>query len=160
MKKIIVMLSLGVLVAGSSFAQTAPQKDKKARTEQRGPGKGQDGKEKRTPEERAQLRTERMSERLELNASQKQKVQALHLKQAKEMQAMRADAKSKEDAGKNREAMKARHVQYDAELKGILTPQQYAKYQADQAEMRARFEKRSQEKGQRFKGGESRQQRS
>jgi periplasmic protein CpxP/Spy len=161
MKKIIVMLSLGVLVAGSSYAQTTPQKDKKERTEQRGAKKGyaaKGDKAKKSPEERAQLRTEKMSERYELNASQKNQLQALNMRQAKEKQSMRANYKGAEDKSQMRDTMKANHAKWQAELKGILTAQQFAKYEADREEMRSKMENRK-GKGD-WKGKESRSQRS
>lgn len=157
MKKVIVMLTLGVLVAGSSFAQDAPQKENKSRTEQR---KSRDfGRDKKSPEERAQLRTERLSQKLDLNSAQTRKLQALNLKQVNEMQAMRAKYKDADRRNpKQREEMKALHTKWEAELKDILTKKQYAQYEADRKEMRAHLEKRGeQHKGKEFRGREGRQ---
>lgn len=148
MKKIAIMFSLGVLMAGTSFAQTqtSPQKNKKAHTEHR--GAKQDGvkKARKSPEEMAQMRTDKMSEQLGLNAFQKNQLQALNLKQAQEMQAMRGTKKNAENRSQAREARKASHARWQAELKSILSAQQYAKYEANQAEKRSRFEGR-QDKG-------------
>jgi periplasmic protein CpxP/Spy len=147
MKKLIVMLTLGLLVTGSSFAQTAPQKDKKQRMEQRGKRVQENRK---TPEQMAAKRTEMLTKKLDLNKSQQKKLQALNLKQAQEMQAMRAqrgEATNRESMRSERKASKAR---YEAELKDILNKKQYAQYEAHREEMRARYEqKREHRKGQR-----------
>ncbi|MCC9136454.1 DUF4890 domain-containing protein [Pontibacter silvestris] len=156
MKKVIVMLTLGVMVAGSSFAQNAPQKDRKNRTEQRGE---RGDKARKSPEEIATLRTEKLSKKLDLNNSQTKKLQALNLKQANEMQAMRTKYKDADRRNpKQREEMKAVHAKWEAELKDILNKKQYAQYEADRNEMRARWEKRGQQhKDKDFKGREFRQ---
>ena len=160
MKKIIVMLSLGVLVAGTSFAQNAPHKDKKSRTEHRRERDSFKDRERKSPEERATLRTERLSKQLDLNKSQTRKLQALNLKHAQEMEAMRAQYKNADKRGKNREAIKASHAKWEAELKDILNKKQYAKYEAERNEMRARREGKGHERGREFRGREFRQQRS
>lgn len=144
MKKIIVILTLGVFVTGASFAQTTPQKERKQRTEQRG---DRGDRAQQSPEERAAKRTERMAQELDLNESQQQQLQALYLKQAQEMQAMRAEAKSTEDRSTLREEMKTRRAQWESELKGILSEEQYAKYEAEQQEMRSRKKGRTHNKG-------------
>ena len=135
MKKIIAVLSLGMLVVGSSFAQTVPQKnqqEKRARMEQRG---DRSERTKKSPEEMAQLKTERMAQKLDLTAAQKNQLQALNLRQAEEMKAMRESMKGSEDRTKIREARKASHDKWQAELKSILTAEQYAKYEADHEQM-------------------------
>ncbi|WP_181885148.1 DUF4890 domain-containing protein [Pontibacter diazotrophicus] len=149
MKKVILMLSLGVLVAGSSIAQQAPQKERNNRTEQRD---GKDKRERKSPEERAALRTAKMSEELGLNKSQTKKLQALHLKQANELKEMRAQYKhtgkrnknqNREEMKASREKMQASREKWDAELKDILTKKQYAQYQEQREEMRAQHKERN-----------------
>lgn len=63
-----------------------------------------------TPEERAQMRTEKMAKELNLSADQKEAVYTANLETAKTAQADRA------------EIMKA----HDAKMKEILTDEQYA----------------------------------
>ncbi|MCC9168295.1 DUF4890 domain-containing protein [Pontibacter harenae] len=154
MKKVIVMLALGVMVAGSSFAQNAPQKEIKARTEQRADkgARKYKSKDKKSPEERAQLKTDRLSQKLELNKSQTKKLQALNLKHEKEMEAMRGKRSNASDRGQIRSEMQTRRAKWNDELKDILTKKQYAKYEADQKEMRARMESRRDHQGKDFKG--------
>lgn len=152
MKKLILILSLGVLVAGSSMAQQAPRKEQKNRTEQRD---GRNGRERRSPEERAALRTEKMSKELGLSKSQAKKLHALNLKQAKEREEMRAQYKNANKRGKSqqremqasREEMKASREKWNAELKEILTKKQYAKYQEQHQEMRAQSKERERGEG-------------
>jgi periplasmic protein CpxP/Spy len=141
MKKLIAVLSLGMLVAGSAYAQTTtPQKDQKARSEQRA-AKGD--RAQKSPEDMAKMRTEKLAQKLDLNASQKNQLQALNMRHAEEMKAMRESykttgEKTAEDKAKMKEAKQASHDKRQAELKGILTQQQYAKYEADKSEMRAK----------------------
>ena len=154
MKKIMAVLSLGILVAGSSYAQTVPQKDqqeKRARIEHRAE---RAERAKKSPEEMAQLKTERMAQKLDLTATQKNQLQALNLRQAEEMKAMRESLKGSEDRTKIREVRKASHDKWQAELKSILTEKQYAQYEADRAQMSKRSEAKEGFKGRAYKGGE------
>ncbi|MCC7501867.1 MAG: hypothetical protein IT229_05015 [Flavobacteriales bacterium] len=79
---------------------------------------------KKTPEQRATDRTEKMSAELGLNADQKTKVQAANLAFTQALAATK-------EQGADKEAMRTKakelKVQRDAELKGILTPEQFAK---------------------------------
>ncbi|WP_299709160.1 DUF4890 domain-containing protein [uncultured Pontibacter sp.] len=140
MKKLIAALSLGVLVAGSAYAQTSTttQQDRKPRSEMRAAMKH---KAQKNPEEMAQMKTDRMAQRLELNASQKNQLQALNLRHAQEMKAMRESykatgEKTAEQRAQMQEARKASHNKWQAELKGILSAEQFAKYETDKAEMK------------------------
>ncbi|GAA4301828.1 DUF4890 domain-containing protein [Nibribacter koreensis] len=146
MKKLILMLSMGVLFAGTSFAQDAPQKVRKERSEQRVRKDGQE-RVRKSPEERAAKRTEMMAKKYDLNKSQQAKLQALFLKQSNEMAAQRSnrmEATQKDPA--QRQARKAKHEQYNAEIKSILNKKQYAQFEADRKEMK---EKKAAKKGQR-----------
>jgi periplasmic protein CpxP/Spy len=136
MKKLIAALSLGMLVAGgSAYAQTTTTKqDRKPRSEMR------QGMKDKSPEEMAQQRTERLAQRLDLNATQKNQLQALNMRQAQEMKAMReshkaAADKTPEQRAQMQEARKAHHDKWQAELKGILTAEQYVKYETDRDQM-------------------------
>lgn len=148
-----------MLVVGSSYAQTIPQKsqqEKKARMEQRGM---RADKAKKSPEEMAQMRTERLAKKLELTASQKNQLQALNLRHVQEMKAQREGLKGTEDKAQKRAAMKASREKYHAELKGMLSAEQYAKYEVIRAEKRAKHrERKTGFEGQR--SGENQKQRS
>jgi len=152
MKKLIAMIALGAMVAGTSFAQTAPQKDKKPRIERAGQGK--DGRQAKSPEERAAKRVEMMSKRYNLSEAQQAQLKTLHQKQGQEMAAMRGQrGQSQKISQQQREAMKAKHEQFNAELKGILTPEQYAQYQTDR-QNKGNGEHRGKRKGYSKKMGE------
>lgn len=148
MKKIIAALALGILVTGSTFAQTSPQKEGKHRAEHRSERKD---KVKKSPEDRAKLKTEKLSKQLDLNSLQTKRLMALNLKQAQEMQAMRAQHQKGEKRNpQQREQMKAAHARWNAELKDILTKKQYAQYEATREEQRAKHQQgREHRKGQR-----------
>lgn len=143
-------------MAGTTYAQTAPQKERKHRTDQRGEYRH---KHKKSPEEMAARRTEVLTRKLDLNKSQQKKLQALNLKHVQERQAMmqanRGEVRNRENMRSERQASRAR---YDAELKDILNKKQYAKYEAERNEMKAkRNQKHEHRKEQR---GERQQQRS
>jgi periplasmic protein CpxP/Spy len=156
MEKIIAMLSLGVLMAGTTYAQTtAPQKERKQRTEQRGE---RVQKNKKTPEEKAARHTEMLTKKLDLNKSQQRKLQALNLKRAQEMQAMHANRSEASNRKAMRSERKESKARYEADLKDILNKKQYAQYEAHREEMKAKHaEKRDHHKGSR---GERRQKQS
>lgn len=77
----------------------------------------------RTPEDaatRAARRTEHMRSTLQLTEDQVARVQAINLKHAEAVEAAREADKAKRD--QERQELKA---SYDAELKAVLTPEQY-----------------------------------
>ncbi|MFC6998719.1 DUF4890 domain-containing protein [Rufibacter roseus] len=155
MKKLVAMIALGAMVTGTTFAQTTPQKDRKPRTERAGQGKGD--RQAKSPEERAAKRAEMMTKKYNLSASQQTKIKALHEKQGREMAALRGKrGQGQEISQQQREAMKARHEQYNNELKSILTPEQYAQYQADR-QNKGNGEHRGKKKGYSKRGGERKQ---
>jgi Spy/CpxP family protein refolding chaperone len=78
---------------------------------------------KRSPEERATKMLERMTKELVLTADQQTKMKALILKREKER-----EERMKEE--------KARMDKMDAEIKAILTPEQYQKFEQKKKEMR------------------------
>jgi Spy/CpxP family protein refolding chaperone len=87
----------------------------------------------RTPEERAKRQTDLIVEATGCDAATKAKVEVVSLKYAKEMSALFAKA---QDRDAIREPLKELRDKQDAELKGVLTADQYAKYVAKQEEMR------------------------
>ena len=98
----------------------------------------------KTPEQRATDRTEKMTTELGLNTAQQTKVQAANLAFT---QALAATKEEGADKDAMRSKAKALKVQRDAELKGILTPEQFTKMEelrkAKHAEMK---EKKKSEK--------------
>jgi periplasmic protein CpxP/Spy len=128
MKKLVVMFSLGMLVAGSSFGQVAPKQDRKVRQERS--GQEMTRREGKTPEERAAKRVEMLTKKYNLTQDQQARLQAVHLKHENEMAAMHAQ-RGTEVSQQQKEAMRAKHAQWDSELQSIFTKEQYAQYQAD-----------------------------
>lgn len=127
MKKILVLLAAFSITAGVASAQTTPTKIKnKVKTER-------SDKAHKTPEQKANHAAQRLSEKLGLSAEQTEKVRQLHLARYQDMKANHASA----TAGKTkpqRQEMKADKAQYDAQLKQILTSEQYAKFTQQRAE--------------------------
>ncbi|MBF9255212.1 DUF4890 domain-containing protein [Pontibacter sp. 172403-2] len=147
MKKVVIALSFGILMAGSSFAQSAPQQEAKFRTEHRN---RKDKGDRKSPEERAAQRTEKLSKQLGLSKSQEKKLLALNLENIREMQAMRANHnKGDKRSTEQREHLKASREKRDAALKDILTKKQYAQYQQQREEMKAQHKGRQYHKGNR-----------
>jgi len=93
-------------------------------------------KAKRSPEEMAKVRTERLTTVLELTPDQAAKVNALHLAHAQEAEARRAQNEAKREA--MRSEMEAKRERHQAEMKSILTAEQYAKWEALNAQREER----------------------
>lgn len=98
-------------------------------------------KERKTPEERAKMRTAHMTEELDLSADQAARVEAINLKYAGQGEVLRKQREvERAEARKNGKALRDAH---DAEMKVVLSPEQYANWQAKKESMKARrMEKR------------------
>jgi Spy/CpxP family protein refolding chaperone len=101
-------------------------------------------KEKKTPQERATMLTERMDKALVLTADQKAKISELNLGVALKNEKIRKDTAISKD--KKKEALEANKATRDMNLKMILTPEQYAKVQKMEAKMHDRREERKGDK--------------
>lgn len=100
-------------------------------------------KDKKTPQERAKARTEHMTKELALSPEQQAKVEAINLKYADQVEAVRSEREAERTA--KREAAKAMHDAHDAEMKAVLTADQYTKWVAKKQEAKAKhMEKRKQ----------------
>ena len=93
-----------------------------------------DRKSRMTAEERASKQTEMMTKLLDLTAEQQAKIKEIHLKYSQQ----RVEKKKQlgEEMKQNREKMKAQMEARNAELKQVLTPEQYEKWQEKRKEMR------------------------
>lgn len=85
-----------------------------------------------TVDERVKARTERMTRELGLSAEQVERVEVMNRQQATEAEKDRAAGDQEREA--RRAAMKERRDRYDVELKAVLTPDQYTKWQAKKEE--------------------------
>ncbi|MCS4305260.1 hypothetical protein [Chryseobacterium sp. BIGb0232] len=118
MKKLVLAIAFMGIGSFAMAQQTTPQ-DKEARRAEM-----QQKMQQKEQEHLAQMQKD-----LNLNASQVTQVKALHEKRKAEM---KADfAKNKEVRQAKMEEMKAKRAQMDADMKKILTPEQYDKWQAD-----------------------------
>lgn len=137
MKKTLILLAAFAFSVGAASAQTTPAKpDRKARMEQA-------GKTQKTPEQRADQSAQRLTKQLGLSAAQTAQVRELHLARYKEMQAKRGQVATTTDKTQRYQEMKAGKERYEAQLKQILSAEQYTKY----AQLRA--EKTEKHKGHR-----------
>ncbi|SDJ86257.1 hypothetical protein [Chryseobacterium jejuense] len=118
MKKLVLAIAFIGMGSFAMAQQTTPQ-DKEARRAEM-----QQKMQQREQEHLAQMQKD-----LNLNASQVAQVKALHETRKAEM---KADfAKNKEVRQAKMEEMKAKRAQMDADMKKILTPEQYDKWQVD-----------------------------
>ncbi len=82
-----------------------------------------------------QERVDKLSTDLQLTADQKSKISALFQKERQSAQEIRKDTSLTRD--QRREKTRALHADNNKELKAILTPEQFTKYQTLQREMRS-----------------------
>jgi periplasmic protein CpxP/Spy len=129
MKKLLFpLLAVFSLTVGTAAAQTT-MPDANASAMQ-----GRGGRMQGSPEEMAKRQAERLTEELGLTADQTTKVQAILLARTREMQATRGQARDGGDRSQLREQMQAGRAKYDAQFKEVLTPDQYVKFMALQAD--------------------------
>src|SRR5215831_5403221 len=90
-----------------------------------------------TPQERARLQTEMMKTKLGLTPDQMPKVAAINQKYAQRMEPI---IKGQEGPLMRLRQMREVGQAKEAELKGVLSPEQFQKYLAEKQEMREKFE--------------------
>ena len=99
-------------------------------------------KQPMNPQEKAQKLTDWMKTNLKLTDDQVAKVQPINLKYALAM------ADTKQHTGSNAKmAMKADEEAKDAELKAVLTPEQYSAWQTKKADMKKEMKEMKEKKG-------------
>jgi hypothetical protein len=96
-----------------------------------------------TPEERAKMQTDYMKESLSLTEDQTSQIAAINLKHARKMQDVYNSGGSRIQKLKK---MKSVSQEKDNEIKGALTPDKYAAYEKNKAEMKERFKEKAKEK--------------
>lgn len=96
-----------------------------------------------SPEERIEMRTDRMSEKLGLDENQKKKVKEIFASQQKENMVVREEMKAEREKMKaerekalaeRKATMKKQHDELKAKLKPVLTEEQFKKWEAMQNE--------------------------
>jgi hypothetical protein len=147
MKKLIVTAVL--LVGFLTFAQEkgVQKGERKAKMENR---------ESMTPEQQAEIQTKRMTLDLDLNTKQQADVKKIVLEQAKKREAKKAEWKANKEAGKSltkdekfamKNQMLDEQIATKAEMKKILTADQYAKWETKQANRKDKMQDRRGSKG-------------
>jgi len=96
-----------------------------------------------TPEERATKLTEWMKTNLQLSGDQVTQVQTLNLKYANKTQELQTQSLSRKQ---KMQILKDNDKAKDAELKDVLTTDQYNNYQAKKEEIRKQMKERMREK--------------
>ena len=160
MKKLVAMFALGLTIVGTSYAQNAPQRDRKETQDSRygqerkekkdkgSFGRDDDRRSKLTAEQRATRRTEMLSQRLDLSSKQKKKLQELNLQQARQMESLAGRNNNADQRnGNQRQEMKKLRADWEKEFKGIVSKKQYAKYEEDRKQMQAQRANRSNRQG-------------
>ncbi|WP_256011529.1 hypothetical protein [Desertivirga xinjiangensis] len=101
----------------------------------------------RTPEERAKTQSQRLADRLKLDAEQKSKLEAIFLAQAKSVDSLRATTAEVADRRQSFEKMRPIREQADKKIKALLNDEQKKAYATYQEEMKSRMENRSGRRG-------------
>ncbi|MCC6702968.1 MAG: hypothetical protein IT221_15660 [Fluviicola sp.] len=127
------LIAAALLLSGTMFAQTTETKGKSPKTEE---------KERKTPDERANGLTNKMTEKLGLSEDQKAKVYTINVDMAKKNDAIRQNtALTKED---RRAQLKSNYLDRRSQYQSVLTAEQFAKFEAWEKEKKA---KRQENKG-------------
>lgn len=102
------------------------------------------GREQLTTEQKVDFQVKKMSKDLDLNEKQTQEIKAVVTKQVEKREAKRAEIKADKD--KNREEMRANmekeQAAVSADMKKILTPEQYAKWEKNREEKKEKMKEK------------------
>ncbi|ALD21412.1 hypothetical protein [Hymenobacter sp. DG25A] len=126
MKKMLALVAMAALFTTAASAQTTTTTPQGPGTHH-GRGMGM-GHEKMTPAQRAEKMSQHLTQQLSLSADQTSKVQAILLAQGQEIDAIHTKYAASTDRKAAMPEMKATREKYEAQLKGVLTAEQYAKY--------------------------------
>ena len=115
----------------------------------------QDG-DKLTKEQKVDFQVKRITKDLDLNAEQSKQVQVLVAKQVDKREAKKA--KMKEEKAQERSEMKAEMLANQAamssEMKKILTPEQFSKWEKNREEKKEKLKEKMAERREKMKSGE------
>lgn len=139
MKKLFLITTTATLALNSVYAQEPPKLKEKMHKEMR-QHQGQ------TPEQKAQLQTDKLEKLLSLNADQKQKVYAAALKKNNSIKAAKEEHKNDTDKKeKLGPKIKAARETYVSEVNAVLTPEQKTKWKAHREEMKEKHKAKMKE---------------
>ncbi|GAB2780924.1 hypothetical protein HNQ93_001293 [Hymenobacter luteus] len=139
MKKLLVLLAAFAFSTAAVSAQTTPVK---AAHKQHQKG----SKSAKTPEQRADHAAQSLARKVGLSAAQTEQVRQLNLARFQELQAKRAQVATAADKKQRHQALKASKDRYEAQLKQILSAEQYTKYAQLQAEKQAKHKGRQEQR--------------
>jgi protein CpxP len=108
MKKILSFCLMLLFISGIAMAQQSQNK---------------------TPEERAESQTQKLTKELSLTSDQSTKIKASLLQQGQQADAIRTKYANATDKKPMHQEIKTLHESKDAEIKKVLTADQYTKYQ-------------------------------
>lgn len=133
------LIAAAVLLSGTMFAQENSEKKKKEHSEEhKGAGEHKENHEHKSPDERANGLTNKMTEKLGLSEDQKAKVYAINVDMAKKNDEIRHNtALTKED---RRAQLKANYLERKSQYKTVLTAEQFAKYESWEKEKKAKHQ--------------------
>jgi len=141
MKKLVVMMVLGLAVAATSQAQNGPQRDSRIEQGRQDNGNSREDRDRQpnvSPEQMATKRTEMLQQKLGLNKSQTKKLQALNLKHAQQLQSLHGQfAKGGEKNPKQEQQMQRLNTDWDKEFKKIASKKQYAQFEQERKQIQA-----------------------
>ena len=102
----------------------------------------QESKSERTPEERAEKMTEKMSTEFSLDEKATAELKALNFKFVSDMQRIKSD----ESMGKDQQKAEIKQISetHDAGIKNLLTEEQFALYEQNKAEKKAEYQAKNQ----------------
>jgi len=108
-------------------------------------------KSNKSPEERAQKKVDKLTEKLALNASQQERVYTLLLNRTTKVKGQNKKELSKEERAILKENRKQDKANFDAEMANILSPEQLDIYENMKAENKGKKKSKGKRKSQRTK---------
>ncbi|MCB2408236.1 DUF4890 domain-containing protein [Hymenobacter lucidus] len=141
MKTAFAFLTALALTTTTAWAQTAP-----STTAPAGPAARHRGGRmaQATPEQRAEMMTKHLTQQLSLSTEQTARVQQLALTNTHQMEAVRSKYATAADRKGMGQELKTLKEQNDAQLKQILTAEQFTKYSQLQADRMAKRQQHGQ----------------
>jgi hypothetical protein len=128
-------LFLFVMLASLAIAQQGTNKGQK-----QGQHNGQGNKHK-TPEEKAEAGTRKLTGLVNLTSDQQPKVKDVLLTRAQKVQSIREKYANTQDKSKMHTELKAVKTESDNSLKSILTPDQYTQYEKAKQDAKNKHQK-------------------
>ncbi len=93
-------------------------------------------RQKKTPEERAQKRADKMKEKLSLTDDQHKQVYDIFLSQTNEMRSLHESGKNDQDKTARKEKMKSLRDSYNSQINSVLTSSQQQLWETHKKEMK------------------------